>query len=90
MTILLVDDEQPLLTMERVYLERLGYSVAAASSTEKALAVFESAPADYAIAVIDATMPGLATPELALRLLSAAPHIRVIVTSGYPADIAEI
>jgi CheY-like chemotaxis protein len=88
--ILLVDDEPPLLKVMSMYLERLGYSVATARSTEYALAAFESAPADFAAAVLDATMPGLATQELALRLLKASPSLRVIVTSGYPMEIAEI
>ena len=88
--VLLVDDEPQLLKVMSVYLARLGYPVATARSTEQALAAFERAPADFAVAVLDATMPGLATQELASRLLSASASLRVIVTSGYPVEIAEI
>ncbi len=88
--ILLVDDEPPLLKVMSVYLERLGYPVATARSTEQALEAFERAPADFAVAVLDATMPGMAMQELAVRLLRASAGLRVIVTSGYPMDTAEI
>jgi two-component system cell cycle sensor histidine kinase/response regulator CckA len=88
--ILLVDDEPQLLKVMRVYLERLGCPVQTARTTEQALAAFERAPADFAVAVLDATMPGLATQELALRLLGASASLCVIVTSGYPVEIADI
>ncbi len=88
--ILLVDDEPQLLKMMSVYLERLGHPVETARSTEQALAAFERAPTDFAVAVLDATMPGLAMQELAVRLLRASAGLRVIVTSGYPLEIAEI
>jgi CheY-like chemotaxis protein len=88
--ILLVDDEPPLLKVMSVYLERLGYAVATARSTEQALAAFERTPADFAAVVLDATMPGLATRDLALQLLNLSASLRVIVTSGYPIEIAEV
>ncbi len=73
-----------------VFLERLGYEVVTTRSTEHALEVFERAPSDYAVAVLDATMAGLAMRELAMSMLTASPTLRVIVTSGYPVEIAEI
>ena len=75
--ILIVDDEPALLKMMSVYLGRLGYGVATADSTEQAWAEVQAAPSDFAVAVLDATMPGLSMQDLALRLLAASPSLRV-------------
>ena len=86
--ILIVDDEPTLLKMLAVYLRRLGYSVVAAGSTEKARAEVEAAPHAFALAVLDATMAGIPLVELAGRMLAADPRLCVIAASGYPVDMA--
>ncbi|MGA3097092.1 MAG: response regulator [Bryobacteraceae bacterium] len=88
--ILIVDDEPALLKMMSVYLGRLGYEVETAGGTEGAWARIEADPEGFAVAVLDATMPGLSLNELALRALRAAPGLRVIAASGYPVDMSEI
>jgi DNA-binding NtrC family response regulator len=82
--ILVVDDEQQLLKILTRYLARLGYGVVAASSTEEAWEHIRAAPDGYALALIDATMPGLSAEELTRRILDANHSIRVIACSGYP------
>jgi len=82
--ILVVDDEQQLLKILTRYLARLGYGVVAASSTEEAWEHIQAAPSGYALALIDATMPGMTAEELTRRILGANPSIRVIACSGYP------
>jgi DNA-binding NtrC family response regulator len=86
--ILIVDDEPALLKMMSVYLGRLGYEVETAGGTEGAWARIEADPEAFALAVLDATMPGLSLDELALRALRVAPGLRVIATSGYPVDMS--
>ena len=71
--ILLVDDEPSLLKMMSIYLERRGYSVTTAGSTDEASALAEAAPQAFGVAVLDATMAGLSMEALALRLLRANP-----------------
>jgi DNA-binding NtrC family response regulator len=88
--ILIVDDEPALLKMMSVYLGRLGYEVETAGGTEGAWARIEADPGGFAVAVLDATMPGLSLNELALRALRAAPGLRVIAASGYPVDMSEM
>jgi DNA-binding NtrC family response regulator len=88
--ILLVDDDPSLLKMMGVYLGRLGYSVTLANSTEQAWAEVEAAPAGYAIAVLDGTMPGLSMEGLALRMLRADPSLCVVAASGYSLDTTAI
>jgi CheY-like chemotaxis protein len=76
------------------YLGRLGYSVTAANTTEKALAEMEAALAgesrQYDIAVLDASMDGMPMPELAAWMLKSSDSLRVLTWSGYPVDIAPL
>ena len=71
--ILIVDDEPSLLKMMSVYVERLGYAVTIAESTEQAWSAWENAPSGFDVAVLDASMPGLSMQELALKMLRARP-----------------
>ncbi|MGA2268401.1 MAG: response regulator [Bryobacteraceae bacterium] len=84
--ILIVDDEPSVLKMMGVYLGRLGYSVTTTNSTQKAWAQVEAAPSDYAIAVLDGSMPGLSMEDLALKMLRANPSLCVVAASGYSVD----
>ena len=85
--ILLVDDEPALLKMMSVYLGRRGYAVTIADTTEDAWSVAQAAPSEFAVAVLDATMSGMSTHDLALRLLTSSPSLCVVVASGYPVDM---
>jgi len=73
--------------MMRLYLTRLGYSVAVAEATEQAWAQASAARPEFDVAVVDATMAGLSMEDLALRMLRAHSSLRVIATSGYPVDM---
>ncbi len=86
--ILIVDDEPPLLKMMNVYLQRLGYSVASALTTEQASAL--AAQERFAVVVIDGTMPGLSLEELAGQILRGNPAVRVLAASGYPVDMTAL
>ena len=86
--ILIVDDEPILLKMLKAYLGRLGHDVVAVGSTERAWEAVQAAPGGFAVAVLDATLKGIAMEELASRMLSADPRLCVIAVSGYPVDIS--
>jgi len=73
-----------------LYLGRLGFSVTTAATTERAWEEFQKAPAEIAIAILDATMAGLAMEDLALQMLLANSSMRVIVSSGYPVNMADL
>ena len=88
--ILIVDDEPALLKMMGVYLTRMGYSVTTCDSTDRAWALIEASAGELAAAVLDATMRGLSTQDLALKLLSANPSLCVVVASGYPVDMTPL
>jgi CheY-like chemotaxis protein len=86
--LLLVDDEPALLKMMSVYLKRRGYAVEELASTDEAWERVQADPSAYALAVLDGSMAGLPSAELARRMLQANPEARVIATSGYPADVS--
>jgi DNA-binding NtrC family response regulator len=88
--LLLVDDEPALLGMMSVYLARQGYSVEAVATTDEAWQRVQADPSGFALAVLDGSMPGLPSAELALRIVRASPEARVIAMSGYPADLSEV
>jgi DNA-binding NtrC family response regulator len=88
--ILLVDDEPTLLKMMAMYLGRLGFAVTTADTTAKAWAELDSAPERFAVAVLDATMPGIGLHELALKMLAASPSVRILAASGYPMDLSAL
>src|SRR5438552_18770620 len=88
--ILLVDDEPPLLRMMDAYLSGLGYAVTTSDSTNAAWKEVEASPDEFAVAVVDATMPGMSMVALALRLLLANPVIGVGAAGGYPVDMPAV
>ena len=73
-----------------VYLGRLGYQVTAVGTTAKAWAEVQASPAGFAVAVLDASMPGLGMEELALKILEVNSTVRVIAASGYPVEMGAI
>ena len=89
-SILLVDDEPSLLKMMSVYLGRLGYAIITCGGTDEAWAQVEAAPSKFAVAILDATMPGMSVEALALKMLQANPVLSVIVASGYPIDMTAV
>ncbi len=88
--ILVVDDEPALLKMVAAFLGRIGRTVETAGSTEKAWSMVEADPAGYAVAVLDATMPGMPMLELAQRILQSNSSVKIIVASGYPVDMSAL
>jgi signal transduction histidine kinase/CheY-like chemotaxis protein len=82
-TILLVEDEDAVRTMAVQMLERAGYTVLAASTPSEACAIFEAEPARINLLVTDIVMPEMHGPELAERLVSGRPDLRVVFVSGH-------
>jgi DNA-binding NtrC family response regulator len=83
---MVIDDDPALLNFTCKYLTRLGYSVVPYRSAEEAWRQFESPAADYSLAVIDVSMPGLSGEQLSGMMLRSKPDVRLILMSGYPFD----
>ncbi|MGC2209029.1 MAG: ATP-binding protein, partial [Candidatus Korobacteraceae bacterium] len=77
-TILLVEDELPLRDAGAEYLRACGYTVFAASSGEKALAIARGTAITIDLLVTDVIMRGMTGAELADQLCSLRPNVRVV------------
>jgi PAS domain S-box-containing protein len=85
-TILVVEDEPAVLSLSRRALEAQGYLVLAASDASDALRVVERHGGTIHLLLTDVVMPGQSGRELADRLATSRPGIRVLYMSGYPGD----
>ncbi|HVZ37637.1 MAG TPA: PAS domain S-box protein [Candidatus Kapabacteria bacterium] len=81
--ILYVDDETAIVTMITHMLNRMGYSVTGYSSATQALEAFRAGPDEFDAVITDLSMPGLAGPELARKILEIRRNIPILMTSGY-------
>jgi DNA-binding response OmpR family regulator len=81
-SILLVDDERPLLALLSKFLERRGYTVAACDTAHAALDLFQQDPAHFPYVVLDLKLPDMPGDEVLTRLLTLSPTVRVLICSG--------
>jgi PAS domain S-box-containing protein len=86
-TILLVEDEPAILDIAREILKRLGYTVLAAGSPDKAIRLARDHVGVIALLLTDVVMPGMNGRDLAQKLVYLYPHLKRLFMSGYTADI---
>lgn len=84
LSLLLVDDEKPLLVLLRKFMERAGYVVDAAETAQDALMKCRQQPCPFHLVVLDLKLPDMPGEELLPLLLDAAPELRVLISSGTP------
>lgn len=84
MSILLVDDEKPLLALLQRFLERAGYRVDVAETGLGALEKCRARPCPYSVVVLDLKLPDISGTELLPELLAASPALQVVISSGTP------
>jgi PAS domain S-box-containing protein len=84
--ILLVDDEEPIMRMEQMMLERLGYQVTTRISSPDALAAFKANPDLFDLVISDRGMPNMTGDQLAGELISIRPGIPIILCTGFSND----
>ena len=82
-TILLVEDDAALRSVTVEILQEAGYVVRAAAQPVEALALCASEGDGIDLLLTDVVMPGLSGPQLASRILSEHPGLRVLYVSGY-------
>ncbi len=81
--ILLVDDQDIIVQIEKQMLERLGYHVTARTSSTDALEAFRVQPDKFDIVITDLTMPNMTGDKLAGELIKIRPDIPVILCTGF-------
>ncbi len=85
--ILVVDDEEAMVEIQRCMLEQLGYEVVARLRSIDALETFRIRPDMFELVITDHTMPQLTGVELAEELLRIRSDIPVIVCTGFSEQI---
>jgi len=82
-TVLLVDDERPLVALGEEMLAELGYEPVGFDSSSTALQAFRAEPQRFDVIVTDEAMPDLIGTELAREIRRLRPAIPIILMSGY-------
>ena len=82
-TILLVDDQDAVLGVGKVILEKLGYKVLPARSGEEALKTYRESKEGIDLVILDMIMPGMSGAETYTELKKMNRHTKVILSSGY-------
>ena len=81
--ILYVDDEEGLVMLGTLFLQRLGYQVTGHVDAAAALYDFQSRPNFFAAVVTDLSMPRMSGFDLASEILKLRPGVPILMTSGY-------
>ena len=84
--ILVVDDDEAIILLEKIMLEKLGYQVTVYANSENALLFFEDNPDLFDMVITDQAMPRLTGEELIKKISGLRPGIPIILNSGYSAD----
>ena len=82
-TVMIVDDEKPLVALAEEILAELGYEPVGFSSSPAALEAFREAPRRFDIVLTDETMPELVGTDLAREIALLRPDIPIVLMSGY-------
>ena len=82
-TILMVDDEDLLLTMGQMILSSYDYRVLTANNGKRALEILATHADKIDLVITDLVMPNMSGRELIEQIRIVAPEVRTICSSGY-------
>ncbi|MEO6993948.1 MAG: PAS domain S-box protein [Lacunisphaera sp.] len=86
-TVLVVDDEDLVLSVTIRILERNGYAVSAASGGAEALRRIIELGSSVDLVITDMMMPDMDGPALVAKLREGRPHLKIIGVSGLDFDL---
>lgn len=86
-TILVVEDEQALLDINRAMLKDLGYNVLAANTPAKAVHLGREYAGAIDLLMTDVVMPEMNGRELEQRIRESNPKLKCLFASGYTASV---
>jgi len=81
--LLIVDDELGNVSMLKIMLRRLGYTVTSASSGIEAWELFKDSPKNFDCVITDMTMPKMTGAELSKNILTLNPGFPIILMTGF-------
>lgn len=83
-TILIVEDEKEVRELLEVVLNNLGYRVYSASNGLEAEELMKKFGKEVNLLISDIVLPDSRGHELAKKFLGEYPHLKILLTSGYP------
>jgi two-component system, cell cycle sensor histidine kinase and response regulator CckA len=86
-TLLLVEDEQALLTLSKKILEEKGYRVLNAGTPAEAMRLAIEYKGKIDLLITDVVMPEMNGRELSNQLMTVYPNIKTLFMSGYTANV---
>ncbi|WP_171966475.1 ABC transporter substrate-binding protein [Mariprofundus micogutta] len=84
--ILIVDDEQQIVSTEREVLESLGYQVLTASDGDQAVEAFKQHADKLDLVILDVVMPRMGGIEASQCMRLINPQVKIIFSTGYDKD----
>jgi len=87
MTALVVEDEEAVLRLAKVVLEREGFRVWTAAHPKDALALLDNLDTELDLLLTDVIMPEMNGRGVAEAVLTRFPGVKCLFMSGYPDDI---
>jgi signal transduction histidine kinase/ActR/RegA family two-component response regulator len=82
-TVLLVDDDRPLMLLGEEMLAALGYEPVGHTSARAALAAFRADPHRFDVVLVDEVMPEMSGSQLAAEVHRIRPQLPIILVTGY-------
>jgi CheY-like chemotaxis protein len=82
-TVMIVDDERPLVALVEEMLAELGYEPVGFDSSTAALAAFRAAPERFDLVLTDEAMPDLTGTDLAREFRRHRPGVPIVLVSGH-------
>ena len=82
-TVLLVDNDEMVLSLGETILSSAGYKVWVAGSGQRAFELFSQSPAEIDLVITDLVMPGMSGRELIDRIRRLSPAVAILSMSGY-------
>jgi CheY-like chemotaxis protein len=86
-TVLLVEDEQSILRMTRMMLERKGYTVLSSATPAEAMEKAKNLSGAIDLLITDVVMPEMNGRDLAGKMTALYPDLRLLFMSGYTANV---
>jgi len=87
--ILLIDDEEAIVSMTQDLLKKLGYQVTSFTESRAALEAFRLQPDAFNLVVTDMSMPGMTGVAFAREVLKIRPNTRIIICTGHSETMNE-
>jgi PAS domain S-box-containing protein len=86
-TVLLVEDDEIMLSLTKQLLEENGYAVLEASDGKSAIETMASHKGPIHLLLTDVVMRGMSGPEIVTRVSASHPEVKVVLMSGYTGEL---